>query len=370
MAEADPKLKMASPLPSATNLDSDAATSRMSLRRKLLLFGLLAALVIFGVYKGYVWLTVGRYTQTTNNAFVEADISLIAPKVQGYISEILVQDNQQVRAGDILARIDDRDLRAKLVQAQAALATRRASVANVSASSARQQSAIAVARAEIESKQAERRRSGADLARFEQLRKEGWASQQRLQQVEADARKANAEVASAAAGLSGEQSQLGVLSSQAKMALAYYKEGMAAVEVAQLDWENAVLRAPVDGVVGNRAVRVGQLVRPGSILMAVVPLKDVYVTANFKETQVAKIKIGQKVVLQADAYDDIKLDGVVESISPAAGSRFSILPPENATGNFTKIVQRLPVKIRLVDVPKDVRLTPGMSMDARINTRQ
>jgi membrane fusion protein, multidrug efflux system len=371
MALSDPKTRMAAePDTSAAAVGSSAPASRMSLRRKLLLLALLCALLLFGGYKAVKWFTVGRFIQTTENAYVEADISVIAPRVQGYVREVLVKDNQSVRAGDVLARIDDSELRAKLVQAQAGVATRRAGIDNVSASSARQQSVIAAARSEIDSRQAEGRRASADLARFEQLRKDGWASQQRVQQVEADARKASADLASAAAGLRGQKSQLNVLSSQGKMALAYYKEAIAAVEVAQLELDNSVLRAPIDGVIGNKAVRVGQFVKPGTILMAVVPLSDVYVTANFKETQLAKVRIGQKVSLHIDAYDDASFEGVIDSISPATGSRFSMLPPENATGNFTKVVQRLPVKIRLTNVPKDYRLTPGLSVEVSINTRQ
>jgi membrane fusion protein, multidrug efflux system len=371
MAESDPKFRPSGESGAAVApVGGSAPASRMSLRRKLLLLAILGALLLFGGYKAFKWFTVGRFVQATENAYVEADISVIAPKVQGYVREVLVKDNQPVRAGDVLARIDDSELRARLAQAQATVATRRASIDNVSASSARQQSVIAAARSEIDSKQAEGRRASADLARFEQLRKEGWTSQQRLQQVEADARKASADVASAAAGLSGQKSQLNVLSSQGKIALAYYREAMAAVEVAQLDLDNSVLRAPVDGVIGNKAVRVGQFVRPGTILMAVVPLSDVYVTANFKETQLARVRVGQKVSLHIDAYEDAAFEGVIDSISPAAGSRFSILPPENATGNFTKVVQRLPVKIRLVNVPKDYRLTPGLSVEASVNTRQ
>ncbi len=368
MAESDPKFNMAD-APGASSAGS-APASRMSLRRKLLLLALLCALLLFGGYKAVKWFIMGRFIQTTENAYVEADISVIAPRVQGYIREVLVKDNQAVRAGDVLARIEDSELRAKLVQAQAGVATRRAGIENVSASSARQQSVIAAARAETESKQAEGRRASADLARFEQLRKDGWASQQQLQQVEADARKASADLASAAAGLTGQKSQLNVLSSQGKIALAYYKEAMAAVDVAQLELDNSVLRAPIDGIIGNKAVRVGQFVRPGTILMAVVPLSDVYVTANFKETQLEKVRVGQKVSLHIDAYKDDAFEGVIESISPAAGSRFSMLPPENATGNFTKVVQRMPVKIRLVHVPKDYRLTPGLSVEVSINTLQ
>jgi membrane fusion protein, multidrug efflux system len=371
MADSDPQIRMtAQPVTAAGAVGGSAAATGMSLRRKLLMLGLLLAAILFGAYKGVMWLKVGRYTQTTENAYVEADISVIAPKVQGYVREVLVSDNQAVRTGDILARIDDSDLRAKLIQAQAAVATRRAGIENATASGVRQQSAIAAARSEIESKQAERRRATADLVRFEQLRKDGWTSQQRLQQIEADARKASAELASATADFNGQTSQLTILSTQAKMALAQYKEALATVEVAQLELDNAVLRAPIDGVVGNKSLRVGQYVRPGTILMAVVPLSSVYVTANFKETQLAKIRTGQKVTLHVDAYDDAALEGVVESISPAAGSRFSLLPPENATGNFTKVVQRLPVKIRLVNLPKDLRLTPGLSVEVSINTLQ
>jgi membrane fusion protein, multidrug efflux system len=342
----------------------------MSLRRKLLLGGLLLAILGVGLWRGIRYFTHDRFVESTDNAYVEADISIIAPKVQGYIRDVRVKDNQTVRQGDIIAIIDDTDYRAKLAQAQAAVETRRAAIDNVKASASRQQSAISAAQAEIDAKQADRNRAESDLKRFSELRKDKWISEQRYQSVEADARKLRANVSSAQADLRGQQGQLGVLSSQARVALASYKETLAALRVAELDVENTVLRAPVDGVIGNRAVRVGQYVRAGTLLMAVVPLTDVYVVANFKETQLHDVSPGQQVSLHFDAYPDVQVQAVVDSISPAAGSRFSMLPPENATGNFTKIVQRMPVKIVLQDVPATLRLTPGMSVEASIDTRQ
>ncbi len=342
----------------------------MSVRRKVLLALLAVAVIGFALWRVIRYVTVDQYMERTDNAYVEADISVIAPKVQGYVKEVLVRDNQPVKKGDVLAIIDDTDYRAKVAQAQAAVETRRAAIENVKASASRQQAAISAAKSEIDAKRAEWSLANSDLKRFGQLRKDKWISEQRYQSIQAEAQKSHANVDSAEADLRGQRGQLGVLSSQARVALASYKETLAALDVAQLDVENTVLRAPVDGIIGNRALRVGQFVRAGSLLMAVVPLRDVYVVANFKETQLHAIREGQEVVLHLDAYPDEKVRGVVESISPAAGSRFSILPPENATGNFTKIVQRLPVKIRLVDSPSaNIRLTPGMSVEASIDTR-
>jgi membrane fusion protein, multidrug efflux system len=270
----------------------------------------------------------------------------------------------------VLAVIDDSEYQAKLAQAKAAVATRRAAIDNVQASADKQNSVIAVARAGIESKQADRDRAASDLKRFDSLLKDQWISRQRWQTAQADALRTRADVSSATAELGSQKSQMDVLVSQAKVVFASYKESLAAEQAAQLDVDNTVLRAPIDGVVGNRAVRVGQYVRAGSLLVAVVPLDQVYVTANFKETQLENIRIGQSVDLRIDAYPDHQFKAVVDSISPASGSQFSILPPENATGNFTKIVQRVTVKIILTEnLPAGIRLTPGMSAEANIDTR-
>jgi membrane fusion protein, multidrug efflux system len=347
-----------------------ARATGMSLRRKILLIALVLGVLGFAVWRGLRYISHDRYMERTDNAYVEADISVISPKVQGYVREVLVKDNQPVRKGDVLAIMDDSEYRAKLAQAEAAVATRRAAIENVKASAERQKSAIASAQSEIEAKRADWSRADSDLKRFSTLRKDKWISEQRYQSAQADAARSHANVDSAQADLRGQQGQMGVLSSQARVVLAGYKESLAALEVARLDVENTILRAPADGVIGNRSVRIGQYARAGSLLMAVVPMRDVYVVANFKETQLQKIRVGQAVALTVDAYADNPLAGVVDSISPAAGSRFSILPPENATGNFTKIVQRMAVKIRLTNaLPETVRLVPGMSVEAEIDTR-
>lgn len=355
------------------SIPPDVTPSRpagMSVRRKLLLVVLACAVLGFGLWRGVQYFSHDRYVERTDNAYVEADIAAIAPKVQGYVREVLVADNEAVKKGDVLVIIDDSDYRAKLAQAEAAVATRRAAIDNVKATADKQKSAISAAQAEIDAKRADWNRADSDLKRFSQLRRDKWISEQRYQSASADAERSHADVASAEAALRGQRGQMGVLSSQARVALASYRETLAALDVARLDVENTVLRAPMDGVVGNRGVRVGQYVRAGSLLMAIVPVKDVYVVANYKETQLGNVTEGQEVRLHVDAYPDADIRGVVDSISPAAGSRFSILPPENATGNFTKIVQRLPVKIRLVQKPQNVRLTPGMSVEASIDTRQ
>jgi membrane fusion protein, multidrug efflux system len=345
-------------------------TSKMPTRRKFFLIGLAVVILVAAIWRLFTYLTHDRYMESTDNAYVEADISAVAPKVQGYVRTVAVQDNQKVRKGDVLVVIDDSEYQAKLVQAQAAVATRRAAIDNVQATADKQRSAIAAALSGIDAKRAESQRASSDLQRLDQLLKDQWISKQRWQSAKADAQKSTADVTSATAEFNSQKSQLSVLSSQAKVVLSSYRESLAALETAQLDVDNTVLRAPIDGVIGNRAVRVGQYVRAGTLLVAVVPLSDVYVSANFKETQLGKIRIGQSVDLHVDAYPDQKVTGIVDSISPASGSRFSILPAENATGNFTKIVQRVSVKIRLADkLPDGIRLTPGMSVEASVDTR-
>ena len=331
-----------------------------------------AALVALAVAAGggAYWWQVGRFIESTDNAYVEADISAVSPKVQGYVHEIRVGDNQRVRAGDVLVTIDDRDFAAKLTQAQAQLAQQQAAITTIEHQIVQQQSMIAEAEATVASAEADRLRAQQDFVRYRELEQTAAASRQRLETAQADARKSEAALAKAKAALVAERNRLPVLESQRQEAMAKRGQLEATVELARIDLDDTVIRAPVDGVIGNRSVQIGQLVKPGTQLLVVVPLPEVHVVANFKETQLARMRAGQQVTITVDAFPGSRIAGEVESFAPASGSEFSLLPPENATGNFTKIVQRLPVRIA---VPAGGALAgllrPGLSVEVAVDTR-
>ncbi len=331
----------------------------------------LALLVLgAGLAGGFYWWRVGRFLESTDNAYVEADISVVSPKVQGYVREVRVSDNQRVAAGDVLVTVEDRDFAARRSQAQAQLAAQQAAVATVEHEIVQEQAMIAEAEAAVASAEADRLRAQQDLARYRMLTEKMAASQQRLETAEADARKGDAALLKAKAALAAERNRLPVLDSQKQEAEAKLEQLRATLDLARIDLEDTVIRAPIDGVVGNRSVQIGQLVKPGTQLLAVVPLPSVYVVANFKETQVERMRIGQTVSITVDAFPGSAITGTVESFAPASGSEFSLLPPENATGNFTKIVQRLPVRIAVPATnPLAGLLRPGLSVAAEVDTR-
>lgn len=337
--------------------------------RKRLMLALCVVAVLGAVGYGAWWATTGRYHQSTDNAYVEAEIVHIAPKVEGYVAEVLVRDNQAVKRGDLLLKLDESDYRAKLAEAEALLESRRGMARAVQASLKSQQLSIQEAQAGLESVRADAERAEKDRKRYAELAQAQWVSTQKLELVVASAAQAKASVAEKQAKLGASTQQLSVLRAQMDAIGGNIRQAEAQVEEARLALSYTEVRAPRDGVIGNRAARVGQYVRPGSMLMALVPLNDVYVVANYKETQLTRVQPGQLATLKIDAFPDAAIRGRVESIAPASGSRFSLLPPENATGNFTKIVQRMPVKIALErPLPEGVRLAPGMSVVATIDT--
>jgi len=342
----------------------------LSLPRALAIRLLTAVLVVFLVIIGWRWWNHGRFVETTENAYVQADITVIAPKVAGYVANVAVGDNQKVHSGAVLLTIDPADYRAKLASAEAELERAQAAAVTLGVDAGRQQALIAQARSHVVGAQADMDWARRELLRYGQLQKDQFASVQRVERARADATRGAAALQEANAEATSAQRQLAVLNARQREALADVAAARATLEAARIDLDNCTIRAPIDGVVGNRLVRAGQYVRPGTQLLAVVPLDKVYVVANFKETQIESMKVGQRVEFHADAYPDVKLEGVVDSFSPASGALFSLLPPENATGNFTKIVQRVPVKIMLSGpVPTGMRLTPGMSVVASIDTR-
>ncbi len=324
------------------------------------------AVASFGVY----WLTTGRYIESTDNAYVEADIAVIAPRIAGYIRTVEVDDNQPVRRGDVLVTLEDTDYRARVAAAEAQLAAGNSAVGTAEAMTATRTAAIREAEAALAAAQAEANRAETDRARLAKLLDQGFVSRQRYDVALAEAASRRAAVAQARATVAAARSGVSGAASERSTAAATSRAAAAEAEAARFELANTIIRAPIDGVVGNRFARVGQYVRPGQQLMAVVPVAAVYVVANFKETQVARMTPGQPVSIEVDAYPGREVRGHIASLSPAAGSRFTILPPENATGNFTKIVQRVPIKIRLDQpLPAGLRLVPGMSVEASLDVR-
>jgi membrane fusion protein (multidrug efflux system) len=338
--------------------------------RKPILALILSALAAAGLYGGNRWHSEWRFIESTDDAYVDGDITAIAPKVSGYVVELKAEDNRPVAKGEVLLRIDDRDFRARVEDARAAMAGRAAALVQLEERIGAQQSALVSAGASISAAQAELQRARADHDRTQRLVRDDFVSRQRFDTTAAEAAKADANVRGTTAQLTGAKRQLLAMDAERAVAHAQVEQARAQLDLAQADLDATVLRAPTDGVVGNRAVREGQFVRPGQLLLAVVPLQSVWIDANFKETQLRRMAAGQRVAIEVDAFPDHAIEGRVDSLAPASGAKFSLLPPENATGNFTKVVQRVPVRIRVAaDNPLAGRLRPGLSVTVRIDTR-
>ena len=327
--------------------------------------------LVLGGLCGWYWWEVLRFRQSTDDAYVQSDVSVISPKIEGYLKKVKVVDNQQVAEGAVLFVIDDRDFKAKVAQAEAVVATGEASIATYDSRLKLQQAMIDQAAAVVQSAEADLARMQQDYKRYSTLMTSDFASRQRFEQAEADARKAEAALAKSRAALAGEQSQLAVLRSQQHEEEAKLQQARANLWLAKNDLDNTVIRAPISGVAGNRAGQVGQYVKAGTQLLSLVPLTRLYVTANFKETQLTRMRPGQIAEVSVDAYPDQILQGRVESFAPGSGAQFSLLPPDNATGNFTKIVQRVPVRVALpANDALNGLLRPGLSVTVTVDTRQ
>jgi membrane fusion protein (multidrug efflux system) len=310
-----------------------------------------------------------RTQQSTNDAFVSADYTLVVPRVAGFIKEVLVEDNQQVKAGQLLALIDDRDLRAAAEAASAETLVAQAQLQNARATLERQASMIAQAQATVVSAKAEMAFAEHELNRYDHLAGVGAGTVQNAQQARTRIDQASARLANVTAVLAAERKQVDILTAQRDAAEGGLKRAQAKLEIASYELSYTRIVAPQDGMVGERAVRVGAYVTPGSKLLAVVPLAQAYVMANFQETQLTHVHPGQDVQVRVDTFDGATLNGRVESIAPATGVTFASVKPDNATGNFTKVVQRIPVKIVLEPgQPLAERLRVGMSVEARIDT--
>ena len=346
------------------------AAIRHARLRRFAIYGVALLIGVGAAWYGQQWWTVGRFIESTDDAYVGGEVTVIAPKVAGFITEVAVTDNQAVRAGDLLLKLDDRDYRAVLAKATAGVAAQQATLANLDATRALQQSMIAQAEAEVMAADAEVARSQFDVARYLHLVSDQYAPVQRFQQADADSKKAVAAAAKARAALAAAQRKLDVIDTQKQQTQAALAEAVAERDLAQLNLGYTELRAPMDGVIGNRSARAGAYAIVGAQLISLVPAHGLWVDANFKESQLAHIRPGLPASIEADVLPGRVFRGHVASLAPATGAQFSVLPPENATGNFTKIVQRVPVRILLDDGASTLgTLRPGLSVTATVDQR-
>jgi len=363
----------ASPVPrteAETPTGEVLAPKRNGGRKRLILLALLVIVGGGAAYKGYDWYTRTRFLVSTDDAYVKADTAVIAAKVSGYISFVSVIDNQPVKAGDLLVKIDDGDYKLAVDAAQRKVQTQDSTIERIAAQVRAQGPVIDQARAQLASAEADSLRAASEFERATNLLRTFNATPQRVEQARADRDRTAATVVSARAAIGGATATLAVLEAQKGEAESTRAELQTALERAVRDLSFTEVRAAFDGVIGNKAVQPGQYVQTGTRLLALVPLDSAYVEANFKETQLGALKPRQRAAIWVDAYSDKQIDGIVESFAPASGSQFSLLPQENATGNFTKIVQRVPVRIK---VPPEIAragiLRPGLSVIVEVRTR-
>ncbi|MBS7810789.1 HlyD family secretion protein [Roseococcus pinisoli] len=351
----------------------EARQSKADEGKKPSLFRRLRPLLILVVLLGAAlggnwWFRVGRHMESTDNAYVQGDIVQLGARIEGDVAAILVADNQRVEEGQPLIQLEDRDWRARRDAAAAALAQAEAGITTGRAQIEQQRAQITSAEAQIAQADAERVRATADSTRYGSLAQSGFGSRENAERTLADRRKAEANVASAQASAAAAQAALPVLEGQLATAEGRRAEATAQLALAESNLAYTVIRAPFSGIVGNRSAQVGAHVRPGQNLIAVAPPPErQWVVANFKETQLHRMRPGQPVTLSLDVGGE--LHGHVESLAPATGALFSLLPPENATGNFTKIVQRVPVRIALNPGQDPALLRPGLSVEARVDMR-
>lgn len=314
------------------------------------------------------WFFFVRGTESTDDAYLKGNITIITPKVTGYVTDIMIQDNQRVKKGDVIAQIDQRDFKARVAETHATVDALKARLITLENQYSSQKETIKEAEAGVSAAKATLIRAEKEFKRTTALIKDGAISEQLHDHAVSEHKNALAVVQKNQAMYDAATIQLKVIDAQTSEAKAQLKKAEATVELAEIDLQNTTITAPKEGIVGNRGVQVGQLARPGLSLIYFVPDNEVWVEANFKETQISKMKAGQKVKITIDTFSGHTFTGVVDSIAPASGSEFSILPPENATGNFTKIVRRIPVKI-VFDEGTDLSiLKPGMSSIVHVKT--
>jgi membrane fusion protein, multidrug efflux system len=336
--------------------------------RRLLLAGAAVAALAGASWYGWGYWTTGRFLVSTDDAYVRADNTTIAPKVSGYLRQVLVGDNEHVKAGQVLARIDERDFKVALDQARADVAAARAAVASRKAQLEVQQANIAAAKGAVEVDIAAKTFASQEDKRYTDLAATGYGSQQNAQAAQAKDAAADAAILRETASLASALKQVDLLKAEIVQAEAAAARASALQAQAELNLGYTTITAPIDGVVGNRTLRVGQYVQAGTQLMSVVPASGAYVIANYKETQLTHVHEGQPVDVSVDMFPGQVVHGHVDSLAPASGQEFALLPPDNATGNFTKIVQRIPVKI-VLEGGAPIELRPGMSVVPHISIK-
>lgn len=356
----------------ASNVAAPAPTAPPQRKRSRFNPTLVAAVLAVAIGTAavsYRWVKVGRFIESTDDAYIGGNVTLMAPKVSGFISEIAVEDNQRVHAGDLLVKLDDSDYRSLLAKSEAGVSFQQAALKNLAATRNLQQAIIAQTEASIAAADAEITRTRNEQARFAQLLKDTAVSVQDSQKADAAFKQAAADGEKTRAGLTAAQRNLEVIDAQEQQINASLAQAVAERNLARLNVSYTEVRAPIDGIVGNRNAQTGAYATTGSSLIALVPDRGLWVDANLKESQLKRLRAGMPALIEVDSIPGKTLHGHVVSVAPATGSRFSILPPENATGNFTKIVQRVPVRIAF-DNEAEVaaQLRPGLSVMVKINT--
>lgn len=372
-AESEAPIRMEAPsnVPAPLTIDqTPPQKKKKGLGRRLVLPVLLIAAIGAGSWFGHEYWVNGRFMISTDDAYVQGDITNIAPKLTGYVAKVNVVANQHVKAGDVLVTLDGGDYKIAAEQAEAQIATQKLALVRFDAQIEAAQAALAQAQASKTALEATARGAEITLSRQEDLaaKKAGVRAELDNARVANDQAKAN--LSGADSAIASAKANISVVSAQKAEAESQIRSLELTRDKAERDLSFTVLKAPYDGVIGNLAVQTGDLVAPGQRLAALVPVENLYIEANFKETQVEGIKPGAKVAVHVDAIADHVIEGTVESISPASGSVFSLLPPENATGNFTKVIQRLPVRIAIPKAALDRGdLRAGLSVVVDIDSR-
>ncbi|MCO2331553.1 HlyD family secretion protein, partial [Pseudomonas aeruginosa] len=313
------------------------------LKRRLTVFLVAVGLIALAFFLH--WWFIGRHVESTDNAYVQGEITRVASQLGARVEEVLVRDNQHVDKGQLLVRLEDADFKLAVERAQAALATREAELAQARSKLVQQGSLIAASAADVNASQATLGRAQIDLNRAEALRKPGYVSEERVTTLTADNHVARSQLAKARADLEAQRVQRDTLGAEIKRLEAQIASARTELAQAEINLSRTLIHSPISGLVGQRSARNGQYVQVGTHLLSLVPDEDIWVQANFKETQVGRMRDGQKARLTFDAFPDTPIDGRIDSLFAASGAQFSLLPPDNATGNFTKVVQRIPVKI-------------------------
>jgi membrane fusion protein (multidrug efflux system) len=336
------------------------------LKRRLSVF--LAVLGLIAATLFAHWLLVGRFHESTDNAYVQGEITRVSSQLSARIDRVLVQDNQHVEQGELLAVLEAADFQLARQRAQATLATREAELVQAQSKLQQQGSLIAASQADVSASQANLGRTQIDLSRAQTLRKPGYVSEERVTSLAADSRVAHSQMAKAQADLQAQRQQISTLEAEVKRLEAQISSARTDLAQADLNLARTKIHAPISGFIGQRAARNGQYVQSGAYLLSLVPDQDIWIQANFKETQIGHMQAGQKAELIFDSFPDTPIEAQVDSLFAASGAQFSLLPPDNATGNFTKVVQRIPVKLTFAaDNPLKGQIRPGMSVEVKVD---